>query len=96
MLYAPGVATVDDIRRLVESVDRPVNVLALPGGPSVAELGELGVGRISVGGAFAYAALGAVVEAARELQEQGTYGFWDRAGVGSAAARAAFRPTSSA
>ena len=96
VLYAPGVATLDDIRRLVESVDRPVNVLALPGGPSVAELAELGVGRISVGGAFAYAALGAVVEAARELQEQGTYGFWDRAGVGSSAARAAFRPTSSA
>jgi 2-methylisocitrate lyase-like PEP mutase family enzyme len=95
-LYAPGVATIDDIRRLVESVDRPVNVLALPGGPTVAELGELGVGRISVGGAFAYAALGAVVEAAREFQEQGTYGFWDRAGVGSSAARAAFRPTSSA
>ena len=78
----PASPTIDDIRRLVESVDRPVNVLALPGGPSVAELGELGVGRISVGGAFAYAALGAVVEAARELQEQGTYGFWDRAGVG--------------
>jgi 2-methylisocitrate lyase-like PEP mutase family enzyme len=92
VLYAPGVATVDDIRRLVDAVDRPVNVLALPGGPSVAELAELGVGRISVGGAFAYAALGAVVEAARELQEQGTYGFWDRAGVGSSAARAAFRP----
>ena len=56
-----------------------VNVLALPGGPSVAELAEAGVRRISVGGAFAFAAYGALIEAARELADEGTYGFWDRA-----------------
>ena len=49
------------------SVDRPVNVLALPGAPPVAELAAAGVSRVSVGGAFAFAALGAVVEAATEL-----------------------------
>ena len=43
--------------------------------------------RISVGGAFAYVAIGAVVGAARELLEQGTYGFWNTAGPGAAAAR---------
>jgi len=90
VLYAPGVSSPDDVRELVRSVDRPVNVLALPGGPTVAELGELGVARVSVGGAFAYAALGALVEAARELQEQGTYGFWTTAGVGGQAAKSAF------
>ena len=74
------------------SVDRPVNVLALPGGPRVAELAPPASGRVSVGGAFAYAALGAVVDAARELREEGTYGFWTGAGVGMAAARTAFRP----
>ena len=47
-------------------------MLAWPGGPTVAELGAAGVSRISVGGAFAYAALGAVVEAAEELLEPGT------------------------
>jgi 2-methylisocitrate lyase-like PEP mutase family enzyme len=67
-----------------------VNVLARPGAPSVAELAEAGVSRVSVGGAFAFAALGGAVEAARELLEQGTYGFWDRAAVGSRAARGAF------
>ena len=90
VLYAPGLVDLDEIRSLVAAVDRPVNVLALPGGPSVPELAEAGVGRVSVGGAFAYAALGAAVEAANELREQGTYGFWDRARVGGVAARSAF------
>ncbi len=91
VLYAPGVSDLGDIRRLVSAVDLPVNVLALPNAPSVAELAAAGVGRISVGGAFAFAALGAVVAAARELREDGTYGFWTGAGVGSSAARKAFR-----
>jgi 2-methylisocitrate lyase-like PEP mutase family enzyme len=91
VLYAPGVTRLDDIRVLVEAVDRPVNVLALPGAPSVDELASVGVRRVSVGSGFAYAALGALVEAGRELQEHGTYGFWDRAGPGANAARAAFR-----
>jgi 2-methylisocitrate lyase-like PEP mutase family enzyme len=56
----------------------------------VAELAVAGVRRISVGGAFAYAALGAAVEAARELLEEGTYGYFERAGVGLQAARSAF------
>lgn len=90
VLYAPGVSRLDEIRELVTSVDLPVNVLALPGAPTVAELAEAGVHRISVGGAFAFAALGAVVEAGRELLDQGTYGFWDRARAGAAAARSAF------
>ncbi len=92
VLYAPGVTAADEIRALVGSVDRPVNVLALPGTPTVAALGALGVRRISVGGAFAFAALGAVVRAARELLDDGTYGYWNDAGPGSAAARSAFGP----
>ena len=90
VLYAPRVTTLFDLRTLVASVDLPVNVLALPGVPSVAQLAEIGVKRVSVGGAFAFAALGALAEAGRELLEKGTYGFWDLAGPGSAAARAAF------
>ena len=90
VLYAPGLSRIDDIRHVVSSVDRPVNVLTLAGGPTVPELAEAGVARISVGGALCFAALGAVVEAARELQEQGTYGFFERAVTGAKAARAAF------
>jgi hypothetical protein len=50
----------------------------------------LGVSRISVGGAFAFAALGALHEAAEELREWGTYKYLERAAIGGRAARAAF------
>lgn len=93
VLFAPGVRELDQIRELVRSVDRPVNVLALPGMPSVAELADAGVSRISVGGAFAFASLGAAAAAARELMENGTYGYWENAAQGAAAAREAFKPT---
>ena len=92
VLYAPGLTSISDIREVVRSVDRPVNVLAVGGSPAVAELAEAGVSRISVGGAFAYAALGALVEAATELQDQGTYGYLARTKVGRAAVQAAFAP----
>jgi 2-methylisocitrate lyase-like PEP mutase family enzyme len=90
VLYAPGLRRLEDIREVVAAVDRPVNVLAVPGAPSVSELAAAGVGRVSIGGGFAFAALGAVVEAAHELLDQGTYGYWELAGAGSKAARAAF------
>jgi 2-methylisocitrate lyase-like PEP mutase family enzyme len=90
ILYAPGLSRLEDIRQVVSSVDRPVNVLGRPGAPSVGELAAIGVRRVSVGGAFAYAALGAAVEAARELLDEGTYGYFERAGVGLRAARSAF------
>jgi 2-methylisocitrate lyase-like PEP mutase family enzyme len=90
VLYAPGLTDLEQIQRVVEAVGLPVNVLARPGGPSVAQLASAGVRRVSVGGAFAFAALGAVVEAARELRGDGTYGFWERAKVGGKAAREAF------
>jgi 2-methylisocitrate lyase-like PEP mutase family enzyme len=91
VLYAPGIRTADEIRSIVESVDRPVNVLPLPGAPTVPELAELGVARVSVGGGFSLVAAGAVVAAARELLEQGTYSFWETAGVGRTATHDAFR-----
>ena len=63
----PVCASSSDIREVIGAVDLPVNVLVLPGMPSVSELADAGVSRISVGGAFAFAALGAAAEAAREL-----------------------------
>ena len=90
VLYAPGLTAAADIRRVVESIERPLNVLALTGAPPVAELARLGVSRISVGGGFAFAALAALVEAANELREAGTYTYLERTATGSRAARAAF------
>jgi 2-methylisocitrate lyase-like PEP mutase family enzyme len=91
VLYAPGIKDPDELRRVVDAVQRPVNALALGGAPSVSELGSLGVARVSVGGAFAFAALGAVVEAAEELRDRGTFGYLERSAVGGRAARRAFR-----
>jgi 2-methylisocitrate lyase-like PEP mutase family enzyme len=90
VLYAPGLSRADDIREVVRSVDKPVNVLAVAGTPAVANLAGLGVARISVGGAFAYAALGALVEAATELRDAGTYGYLRNSASGRRAAGAAF------
>ena len=90
VLYAPGLVRLEDIREVVASVGKPVNVLVRAGAPTVAELAEAGVRRVSVGGHFAFAALAALVEAARELREDGTYGFTERSRAGAKAARAAF------
>ena len=89
VLYAPGLRALEDIRRVVAEVDRPVNVLAWPGAPAADELAAAGVRRLSIGGAFAFAALGALVDAATELRDRGTYGFIDAAAAGSRALRRA-------
>lgn len=72
VLYAPGLVDAADIARVVEAVAAPVNVLARPGTPPVPELASIGVSRISVGGLFAWAAYGALAEAASELMGPGT------------------------
>jgi 2-methylisocitrate lyase-like PEP mutase family enzyme len=90
VLYAPGLDRLEDIRAVVERVSKPVNVLLRPGGPTVAELAGAGVARITVGGAFAFAALGALVEAAEELRDHGTTGYSRLSAIGLRAARQAF------
>lgn len=91
VLYAPGLSKPDQIRAICAALDRPVNVLARPDAPPAAELAALGVSRISVGGAFAFAALGELVAAATELRERGTYTFLERSRAGAQAAARAFR-----
>jgi 2-methylisocitrate lyase-like PEP mutase family enzyme len=90
VLYAPGLTSLDDIRSLVASVDRPVNVLTFPGAPPVAALASVGVSRVSVGGAFAFAATAGLLDAAHELIEHGTYGYTARSRIGAAAVQEAF------
>jgi 2-methylisocitrate lyase-like PEP mutase family enzyme len=89
VVYAPGLAEAADIATVVAEVDAPVNVLLRPGGPSVAELADLGVARVSVGGAFAFACLGALEKAARGLLD-GEYTWWDDMVAGAKLARRAF------
>ena len=77
VLYAPGLATREEISAVVTSLDRPVNVLIGLGGAqlSLAELAAIGVRRVSVGSALCRTALGALLRAAREMQERGTFTF---------------------
>jgi 2-methylisocitrate lyase-like PEP mutase family enzyme len=75
VLYAPGLTSLDAIRAVCASVSKPVNVLMGLAGVtfSVEELAAAGAKRISVGGSFARAALGALARAAREVKEKGTF-----------------------
>jgi methylisocitrate lyase len=73
-LYAPGIRTKAEISAVVGGVaPKPVNVLVGSDFTTVAELAELGVRRISVGGALARAAWTAFLAAAREIAERGTF-----------------------
>ena len=70
-----GLPNLDAIRIVCTAVSRPVNVVMGLSGRAytVEELAEAGVKRISVGGSFARAALGALIRAAREVKEHGTF-----------------------
>ena len=78
VLYAPAIRGVEDVRSVVAEIDRPLNVIILPGGPSVPELFEAGAARVSIGSAMAAAAQDALIRAARELLDEGTHEFWAR------------------
>jgi 2-methylisocitrate lyase-like PEP mutase family enzyme len=75
VLFAPGIQSKDDIRSIVRSIDRPLNVIMGFEGVqlSVSDLQELGVARISLGGSLARAAYGELVRAAKEVVSQGTF-----------------------
>ena len=71
VVYAPGLIDLGEISAVVEAVGVPVNVLILPGGPSVAQLGEVGVRRISTGGLLSSIAFGSMLVAAQRLRDAG-------------------------
>src|SRR3954468_20492312 len=73
-LYAPGIATAEEISTVVKAVaPRPVNLLVGAAGPSLKIAGDLGVRRISVGGALARMAWAGFMKASKEMAEQGTF-----------------------
>jgi 2-methylisocitrate lyase-like PEP mutase family enzyme len=78
VLYAPGLTGKDEIARVVESLKKPVNVImGRKAGTqlSLAELSALGVKRVSVGSALCRTVLATLIDAAREMKEQGTFTF---------------------
>jgi 2-methylisocitrate lyase-like PEP mutase family enzyme len=73
-LYAPGIRTKEQIAAVVKAVHpKPFNLLLGWPGLSVAEVADLGVRRVSVGGSLARAAWGGFMRAAQEILEQGTF-----------------------
>jgi 2-methylisocitrate lyase-like PEP mutase family enzyme len=70
VLYAPGLATIEEIRALCDAVSKPVNVLAIPG-LSVAEIVDTGAQRISVGGSLTWVAVRAFADAASAIRDRG-------------------------
>jgi 2-methylisocitrate lyase-like PEP mutase family enzyme len=79
-LYAPGVRDADAIAQIVRAVaPKPLNVVMMRPGLSVAELADLGVRRISVGGAFARVMWASAIAAANEIKQ----GRFDVLGAGT-------------
>ena len=81
VLFAPGLSDFDSIRAVVSSVGKPFSVMMMdPGLPyGMKELSRIGVKRVSVGPAFAQLAYGSVIAAAREIADQGSFEFLNRA-----------------
>jgi 2-methylisocitrate lyase-like PEP mutase family enzyme len=72
VVYAPGLVELEQIAEVVAAVGAPVNVLALPAGPTIPELASVGVRRVSTGSLLTSAAYGALVSGARELLGEGS------------------------
>ena len=90
VLYAPFVTDPDHFRAILSSTHRPLNALLRPDGPSVRELADLGVARISVGAAFTHAAYGALSGLAADLRSEGRQSYFELADRGHALAVDAF------
>jgi 2-methylisocitrate lyase-like PEP mutase family enzyme len=72
-IFVPGVRDAETIGRLAEAIDAPLNVLAVPGTPPVAELERLGVARVSVGSGLMRAAAAYTGRAAARILDSGSF-----------------------
>ncbi|MFH8985714.1 isocitrate lyase/PEP mutase family protein [Streptomyces varsoviensis] len=72
-VFVPGVTDADTIAALADGISVPLNVLAGPGAPAIAELGALGAARVSLGSGVTLAAYATAQRAARELFTGGSY-----------------------
>jgi len=74
VLYAPGIKSLDQLKTVTSAISKPLNVLAsLMPGTNVAEFGECGANRISLGGALSLSAVDPIQRAAMEMQRNGTF-----------------------
>ncbi|WP_072388699.1 isocitrate lyase/phosphoenolpyruvate mutase family protein [Hyphomicrobium sp. CS1BSMeth3] len=80
VLFAPGLPDIEAVRKVCASLDRPFNFMVGIKGRSftVADLTAAGVKRISLAGSLHRAAMTGLIDAAREVRDQGTFGYLDR------------------
>ncbi|HWG36124.1 MAG TPA: isocitrate lyase/phosphoenolpyruvate mutase family protein [Terriglobales bacterium] len=78
-IFLPGLKDLATIRRFLAASPGPLNILAAPGVPPVADLAAAGVARISLGSGTYRAALTAHRRLALELREHGTFSALDSA-----------------
>ena len=69
-VFAPGVKDANTILKLVQAVEAPLNILMMPGTPSITELEKLGVARASIGSGLGRAALGTARKIATAMFER--------------------------
>ena len=72
-VFVPGLRDAETIKRIVADLKCPVNILAVSGSPSVPELVQMGVKRVSLGSGPMRAAMGLLRRVAEELKTAGTY-----------------------
>ncbi len=76
VLYAPGLSNIDQVKQVLDSVKKPINVLfAFMPDVSLEQYAELGVRRISLGSALANFASGAILTASKQMLTSGGFGW---------------------
>ncbi len=74
VIYSPGLTTLEQIQRFIAATDKPMNVLApFVVGATVPQLADLGVTRVSTGGALNWSAVNPLISAGKEMLEQGSF-----------------------
>ena len=89
--FIPGVTSEDLIARFVESLQFPINILLVPGTPSIARLKELGVARVTVGSGMMRSAMGHTRRIAEQLKNIGAFDKMIEGSIPYAEANALFR-----
>jgi 2-methylisocitrate lyase-like PEP mutase family enzyme len=89
-VFVPFAVDRSTVEGLVQEIPGPLNVMAMPGGPSVSAFFAMGVTRVSIGASATLAAMGLVWEIASELRESGAYANIERNSYGFAEAQALF------
>lgn len=92
-LFIPGIVTEDLIKRFVDALQFPINILAVAGAPSVPRLKQLGVARMSVGSGMMRSAMGHTRRIAEDLKRTGDYGKMIEGSIPFGEANALFQKT---